>query len=68
MLSAIRSRDTHSQFRFGTAGRLFVVILRTTWWREPRENTLGFLAPTTRFLPATAQGPGLLTLICLEGE
>jgi hypothetical protein len=53
--------DWESRFRIGTAGRTIVVFLRTTWWREPRENSLGFLADTMRFVPTSAKGPGLLT-------
>lgn len=57
-----------SQFRVGRAGRTFVVLVQTTWWPEPREGGLGFLGPTARFVPTTARGPGLLTLMCLEHE
>lgn len=60
--------EWHSQFRFGISGRIFVVFVRTTWWREPRESGLGFLGATARFISPTTRGPGLLTLMCLEDE
>jgi hypothetical protein len=60
--------EWHSQFRVGIEGRRVVVILRTTWWPEPREKGTGFLGPTARFVVSTATGPGLLTFMCLEEE
>lgn len=68
--SALRGErlEWQSQIRAYLDGQLVVVILRTAWWPDPRENQAGVPSTAVRLVPSTASGPGLLTFMCLAEE